>query len=385
MLLIILHLISPSLQCGIHSCQAGYRLDQGSCSCVAQLRNFCKKSCRIGRWLNNKCECKKNKSCGINLCFSGFEHDNKSCKCKRTEDVDNNCKIKSCHDGFKMNNNCNCIAEKLPTCRMRCQTGYTVYPGKCQCVPRRTCHIKDCKESAMINEFCKCESKQNDEPVCDIDCPEGTHFKDPCQCIIDSPPITDEGDQDNQCQINKCKPGFLIDLDFCECEEKDDPVCEIGCPQGQVVYPGVCSCVDEYECEIESCKGSSIVNDFCECEKKDETICDVECPQDTLLDDNCECIPKEIDPTEDPNDENICEIKKCKKQFNLNKDDCDCEEKIGITCRLGCPMGFKIYPGECKCVPIVQCPILECAETKKLTEDCFCIDSEEYNLSLIHI
>ena len=348
--------ISGSLNCGIHSCGAGYRLDRGSCKCIGQLRHFCQKSCPPHLHLNNKCECMRKKECGINICISGFDQD--GCECNKS--LKHTCKIKSCFEGFELNLFCECVPKKIPICRMRCVPGLTVYPGKCQCVTKRTCHIKECVGSASVNEFCKCE--QQNQYVCDKLCEKGFRIEAPCNCVPDQ--ISDDGTF-NDCKINQCKPGFFLDSDFCECEEKDEPVCEIECPMGQIVYPGICKCVQEYECDIQSCKGSSTLTLDCQCA---EDACSIQCPPHTVFQAPCACVPSTEQVSPD-----LCNILKCKAGFSLDSQECDCVEVLGITCRIGCPPGFKVFPGKCECLPQIDCPIAQCSQPATLSDDCFCL------------
>lgn len=443
-------------KCGIDSCQVGYRLDAGSCQCVPQLRSFCRKSCKFRRFLTNKCKCVKKKPCGINLCSKNFEFDKNSCSCSKSSDV--KCAVSECHSGFELNEHCQCVPKRLPTCRRLCRKGFTVYPGTCSCVPERTCHIKNCENPAMLNDSCMCEFP---EGHCDIECPEGTKKKSPCECIPDEEIDTDDG---GSCYIKKCKKGMELNAQSCECEEKIGPVCLIMCPPGQRVYPGFCQCVEEYDCEIQSCKYPAILDDFCECAPSSEIsseespdpgsestteseevetnpdcfisecadsfrlnsegcqcepqtgfncekscdpdfeildakncecvendqcfvkscrnpfflndlceceppqdYCDVECPPRTKFEFPCQCVP-----SFDNDFAQKCLISKCKKQFQLDEENCECQERMGIICKIGCPPGMKVYPNACKCVPEIQCGIKSCSDATLDIIDCSC-------------
>lgn len=289
--LLISIMLRCTFECGIHSCEIGYRFDEGSCQCVSQLRNFCRKNCPFNMYLNNKCKCMRQKPCGLNLCLSGYNLNPNSCMCE-LEGEQLNCSIQSCHDGFELSQfSCKCEQSNLFTCRRLCAPGLTVYPGACQCVPERQCHIKSCSEPAIINNFCECELPQD---YCDIQCPEGTEFEFPCQCVPVKPnpsPIIAPPEPDNQCKIESCREGFEMDYEFCECVEKQEPVCEIGCPFGMVVYPGNCECVNEYDCAIQTCSNPANLNvDACECEMPQD-YCDIECADGTEFEFPCQCVP----------------------------------------------------------------------------------------------
>ena len=197
------------------------------------------------------------------------------------------CNIKECKPGMQLDNEfCECVKSFGPTCRIGCPRGMVVYSGLCKCIKPYECAIKSCKSPGFINFDCECEMPQD---YCDIECPFGTEFEFPCQCVpktiiepMPEPPM--------DCNITRCKPGLKLDEDNCECAEFPGPTCRIGCPPGMTVYPGFCQCIKPYDCGILACKYPASPNFGCECEMPQD-YCDIECPTGTEFEFPCQCVP----------------------------------------------------------------------------------------------
>jgi hypothetical protein len=449
--------------CEVESCLPGYRLSKFSCRCIPQLRKLCRKSCPIGKYLSSNCKCTSTKECGVNSCVHGYRLKESGCGCEKEFWNYPPCSVEKCFDGFELNNDCKCVPSRLPTCRMGCSKGYTIYPGTCECVPKRSCHIEKCEEPAYLNHQCECELPQD---YCDIDCDEGYEFEFPCQCApiakpVTPPPVEVIEFPPPKCFIDECEPGLKLNKENCSCVEDFGPICLIGCPFGKRVYPGYCNCIEPYTCGIKMCKEPAYLNGQCECEPPAD-YCDIDCKEGTQFEfpcqcvpiipepfecnntcefparrlDNCECefpqdycdidckegtqfefpcqcvpiIPKpvECDNTckfpgrlldncecEFPQDycdidckegtqfefpcqcvpinNDVCNIRKCKRGFDLNPMNCKCELGNGPVCYMMCPPGLEIYPGTCECVEKYKCEIESCSNSSFLTETCMCI------------
>lgn len=157
-----------------------------------------------------------------------------------------NCQIQSCYPGYKVYDECKCTPVSLRKCRKGCPPGQTIRPGKCECVPKRSCQIRTCISGYYINQHeCKCVNGSGSPPA-------------------DSPPSS------NQCQISSCDHRYKLNSKKCRCEVKRGATCRIGCPRGMRVYPGKCKCVWPPKCPITSCShGFRICEKSCKCVKSD--------------------------------------------------------------------------------------------------------------------
>ena len=361
-MIFIIILLNCFSSCEIEECKQGHRLDQGSCQCVRQLRRFCGKRCPRRRFLNSECKCLSRKKCGISECSFGFQLNFDFCECEPEIGFSEECHVSKCFDGFDLNDECECVDQKLFKCFKLCPKGKTIYPGTCKCTTIRKCHIEECNDPASLNNRCECEMPQD---YCDIECPPNTEWEFPCQCV---PKPTIEPEPPIDCMITECKPGLTLDEQSCKCVELPGPICLIGCPRGTRAYGGVCQCIKPYDCGVKSCKSPAVPNFDCDCEMPQD-YCDIECPPNTQWEFPCQCIPK---PIIEPPKIDECLIFECRIGFELDNNKCSCVERNAPVCYMMCPPGLIIYPGTCKCVEPYKCNIKNCKSFGIITSDCKC-------------
>ena len=195
---LILFFQNFSLCCSGYFCPKLYILNKKTCLCDPERETFlCRRSCKTGLVITPFCECKTPSFCPAIPCPEGTIKDPSDCVCYPLRSI-----------------------KPLSLCSLSCNSDQNLDPLTCTC---------------------------NDEPIlCDIECNFGYKVTKECECK----PIFDL----KKCGIRRCKRGHRIDQEVCECVEKNGPICEIGCPFGRKVYPGICSCIREIKCPIRRCK-----------------------------------------------------------------------------------------------------------------------------------
>ena len=134
-------------------------------------------------------------------------------------------------------------------CRKGCPRGQVIRPGKCQCVPRRSCQITQCKPNTFLNsKKCGCF------PV--VSPPS----KPPAPPALPAPPLPPSG----SCHIATCDYRYRLNKQKCKCQIKRGIMCRKGCRPGFRIYPGKCKCIKIPFCLISSCvKGFRLSGNKC--------------------------------------------------------------------------------------------------------------------------
>ena len=158
------------------------------------------------------------------------------------------------------------------------------------------------------------------------------------------------------CRNFTCPDLYILNRSTCLCHPRKTPFpCEKLCLQGLVLTP-FCECKRAAVCKAIPCELGTIQDpSTCTCHPlhpiEPIPICDQKCPFDHILTADCECQP--ILPAK-------CGIRKCKRWHRLDKNKCACVERPGPVCEIACSSGKRVYPGACRCVPEIKCPIRSC-------------------------
>ena len=376
-------------ECPILECSHGYKFIYDSCECETEYWNV--KECLVaecynGFILNDKCECVgKNLPTCMKQCKNGKTIYPGSCECQSVR----KCHIEECIYPASPNNSCEC---EMPQdyCDITCPPD-TVWEFPCQCVSKELPELKiierpqdycdiTCPPDTDWEFPCQCVPKETfkeemieiPQDYCGKTCPPDTIWEFPCQCVSKETSEKTVGPDpspasSNNCPITQCKQGLTLHVEACQCIESTEESCNLVCSFGFRVYPGLCECIKPYQCEVENCKSPAIVNSNCECEFPQD-YCDLICPEGTRWEFPCQCVTTNILPHKNK----TCLIDECQRGFKLDSDNCSCVKVDGPTCRMGCPIGFVIYPGECKCVEPYECNVKSCLRGGFLASHCVC-------------
>ena len=224
-------------------CPRNQKRDPKDCRCKPI--RLCKRLCPLNQILNEFCECIKQIPviCKAVPCPFGSVRRKGSCECVPTISFPpiKNCLIKSCKNGFKLDENCRCVEKQGAICEIGCPLGTKVYVGICDCVPVIKCPIQFCQNGFKQDNNCRCVKGSFPLPIL-------------------TPKV---------CQIQKCKRHYLFDKKNCKCELPFGRTCRRACPRGKVMI-SPCKCVKKKKCPIKKCRHNwEVKKDTCECIRED--------------------------------------------------------------------------------------------------------------------